>query len=430
MDRATVAVLLVSADFLTSGFIRETEVPHLLNRRREDGLLVTPLIVRPCGWMTVDWLQAIQGRPKDAKPLSGFSEHQIEEALADLAMEIRSCLIAPTASPLSRGGAEGRWERGPGGEVQPRLDLGRLPIAGPLLIDREAELRLDAAWEISEIHVLTFVAFGGTGKSALVSHWLDRMSADGWRGARRVLDWSFYSQGTEERITSADRFLDHALTWFGDPDPKAGASRDRGVRLAALVRQEKALLLLDGVEPLQHPANHPLAGRLKDPGLAALLRGLAAGNPGLCVVTTRERIADLESFNRTAPQVDLEALNPEAGAELLQAFGVEGKKEDLRAASEEFGNHALTLTLLGTYLKDIWGGDVRHYQEVPLLEEADETGHAGRVISSYAQSLETPEVEVLRLLGLFDRPAKPAQVKALRAEPPMREVEWLEANPA
>jgi len=41
------------------------------------------------------------------------------------------------------------------------------------------------------------------------------------------------------------------------------------------------------------------------------------------------------------------------------------------------------------------------------------------VIASYAKSLETPEVEVLRLLGLFDRPAEPAQVKALRADPPI-----------
>jgi hypothetical protein len=102
----------------------------------------------------------------------------------------------------------------------PRLDLGRLPIAGPLLIGRETELaRLDAAWEDPSLHVLTFVAFGGMGKSALVSHWLGRMSADGWRGARRVLDWSFYSQGTEERVTSAagaaERKGGHALRVIG-----------------------------------------------------------------------------------------------------------------------------------------------------------------------------------------------------------------------
>ena len=302
-----------------------------------------------------------------------------------------------------------------------RLDLGRLPIAGPLLIGRETELaRLDAAWESSGTHVLTFVAFGGMGKSALVSHWLDSMATVGWRGARRALEWSFYSQGTEDRVTSADRFLDHSLGWFGDPDPKAGAPRDRGLRLADLVRQEKTLLVLDGVEPLQHPLNSPLAGRLKDPGLAALLKGLAGDNPGLCAVTTRERIADLDRFPKTAPQENLEALSPEAGAELLRNLGVKGRESELRAASKEFASHALTLTLLGTYLKDICNGDVRCRHEVPILEEgADETGHARRVIASYAEALEAPEVEVLRLLGLFDRPAKPAWLKALRAEPPI-----------
>lgn len=301
----------------------------------------------------------------------------------------------------------------------PRLDLGRLPIAGRLLIGRETELaRLDAAWEDPGTHVLTFVAFGGMGKSALVSHWLDRMAADGWRGARRVLDWSFYSQGTEERVTSADRFLDHALGWFGDPDFK-GAPRDRGLRLAELVRQEKTLLILDGVEPLQHPPNSPLAGRLKDPGLAALLKGLAGGNPGLCVVTTRERIADLDGFPRAAPQEDLEALSPEAGAELLKLLGVKGKESELLAASREFGNHALTLTLLGGYLSRACGGDVRRRKDVDLAgADQRKGGHALRVIARYAEWLgEGPELAVLRLLGLFDRPAGPKALAALRAKP-------------
>ncbi|HEX3128919.1 MAG TPA: TIR domain-containing protein [Thermoanaerobaculia bacterium] len=419
IDRAVLAVLLISNDFLASRFIKEEEVPRLLKRLDEGTLRILPLFVRPSPFEEVEWLAAIQGRPTDAKPLSTLRKAQSEKHLSAFAKEVRSHLTAPTASPLSRGGEGGRWERGPGGEVPPRLDLGRLPVAGPLLIGRDDELaRLDATWQDSTIHVLTLVAFGGTGKSALVSHWLDRMAAAGWRGARRVLDWSFYSQGTEDRGTSADRFLDYALAWFGDPDPKEKTSRDKGLRLAELVRQEKTLLVLDGVEPLQHPATHPLAGRLKDPGLAALLKSLAGANPGLCVVTTRERIADLDSCSTTAPQVNLEALSPEAGAELLKELGVTGRDSELRDASREFGNHALTLSLLGTYLKDIHEGDVRRRREVHILEEdADETGHARRVIASYAEALEQPEVEVLRLLGLFDRPAFPAAIKALRAEP-------------
>ena len=195
----------------------------------------------------------------------------------------------------------------------PELRTGRLPIPGPLLIGREAELdRLDAAWKDPAVHVLALVAFGGMGKSALVSHWMDGMAAAGWPGARRVFDWSFYSQGTEERVTSAERFFDEALSFFSDPDPKAGAPRDRGLRLAELIRRERTLLVLDGVEPLQHPPTSALAGRLKDPGLAALLKGLAGGNPGLCVVTTRERITDLDASPKTAPQEDLEAVSCQA----------------------------------------------------------------------------------------------------------------------
>jgi hypothetical protein len=99
--------------------------------------------------------------------------------------------------------------------------------------------------------------------------------------------------------------------------------------------------------------------------LAALLKSLAGSNPGLCVVITRERIADLASFPKTAPQVDLETLSPEAGAELLRKLGVKGRDSELRAASEELGNHALALTLFGNYLGRACGGDVRRRRGTP-----------------------------------------------------------------
>ncbi len=299
------------------------------------------------------------------------------------------------------------------------LDLGRLPIPGAVFVGRTAELaRLDAAWVEPGTHVLALVAFGGVGKSALVARWLDELSAAGWPGVERAFDWSFYSQGTGERTTSSEPFFAAALSFFGDPDPQAGSLHDRGVRLAGLVRRRPTLLVLDGVEPLQYPPG-PLAGRLKDPGLAALLKGLAASNPGLCVVTTRERIADLNGFARTAPQVELEELGVEDGVELLKRLGVDGREKDLQAAVEEFGGHALTLSLLGSYLKRAHGGDVRKRREVDLGRASDKQGgHAFRVIAAYAAWLgEGVELAVLRLLGLFDRPADGEALAALRAAP-------------
>ncbi|MES1242557.1 MAG: toll/interleukin-1 receptor domain-containing protein [Acidobacteriota bacterium] len=485
MDRAVVAVLLISNDFLASEYIRNVEVPHLLKRRDQGALRLLPLFVHPSTWKEMDWLTPIQGRPKDAKPLSRCRKAEADEHLSAAAQEVRGWLNddakervskapeggagikpgvstpgerAPQTTPSPEGaqarvrggspaGLDGgmpaslrdsgdRGGRFPGVETPgymppslrdspPRLDVGRLPIAGPYLIGRETELaRLDAAWEDPNIRVLALVAFGGTGKSALVSRWLQNLSLDGYRGARRVLDWSFYSQGSEQdRVASADRFLDHALAWFGDPDPKAGAARDRGLRLAELIRQEKTLLVLDGIEPLQHPPNHPLAGRLRGPGLAALLKALAAGSSGLCVMITRERIADLEGLP-AAPQEDLESLSPESGAELLKALGVKGKDSELLAASKRFGNHALTLSLLGGYLARACRGDIRRSEEVDLAGAAEKKGgHALRVIGTYASWLgEGPELAALRLLGLFDRPAQPKAIAALRAKPAIPEL--------
>jgi hypothetical protein len=72
----------------------------------------------------------------------------------------------------------------------------------------------------------------------------------GWRGAEKVFGWSFYSQGTD-RLSSSDEFIDAALRWFGDVDPKVGSPWDKGERLAALIKKQRTLLVLDGVEPLQ-----------------------------------------------------------------------------------------------------------------------------------------------------------------------------------
>ena len=86
--------------------------------------------------------------------------------------------------------------------------------------------------------------------------------------------------------SSADEFLDAALTWFGDPDPRIGTAWEKGERLAKLISHRRTLLVLDGLEPLQNPPG-PQEGRLRDPSLQALLRELAAFNAGLCVITTR-----------------------------------------------------------------------------------------------------------------------------------------------
>jgi hypothetical protein len=161
-----------------------------------------------------------------------------------------------------------------------KISVARLPITGSDVFGREEDIAfLDRAWANKDVNVVTIVAWAGVGKSTLVNHWLRRMAAKHYRSAELVFGWSFYRQGSSVGTSSADEFLDAALTWFGDPDPRLGTAWEKGERLANL-------------EPLQNPPG-PQEGRLREPSLQALLRELAAFNTGLCVITTRTPVADI-----------------------------------------------------------------------------------------------------------------------------------------
>ncbi len=305
-----------------------------------------------------------------------------------------------------------------GRSTAPRVSTSRLPVTGEHFVGRDGELaRLDDAWADDATHVISLVAFGGVGKSALVNHWLDGLSGNGWGGAERVFGWSFYSQGTDATGASGDAFVEFVLKWLGYEGEPITSAWEKGAAVARLVRQERTLLVLDGLEPLQHPPGSQ-TGRIKDPAVQALVRELAMANPGLCVITTRLAVADVAG-RAGAESVDLEQLPPTAGAALLRRLGVQGPEAELEQASEEFGGHGLALNLLGTYLRDVCEGDVRRRKEVPLLdEEIEQGGHARRAMAAYEKWLGPgSELQVLLLLGLFDRPAEPEALAALRAAP-------------
>jgi hypothetical protein len=292
-----------------------------------------------------------------------------------------------------------------------------LPVTGSDIFGRDEDVAfLDRTWANPRVNIVTIVAWAGVGKSTLVNHWLQGMAAENYRSAELIFGWSFYRQGTTGKTSSADEFLDAALAWFGDPDPRLGTAWEKGERLAKLVAHRRTLLVLDGLEPLQNPPG-PQEGRLREPSLQALLRELAAFNTGLCVITTRTPVADLADHERTsAPRRDLEQLSSDAGAKLLRALGVNGYEADLRSANDEFRGHCFALTLLGSYLTDAYDGDIRCRSEVSghLAHDLRQGAHARKVMESYQTWLgEGPELAVLRMLDLFDRPADEKVLGAL-----------------
>jgi hypothetical protein len=347
-----------------------------------------------------------------------------------------------------------RWVKEAPRQDRP-IDISRIIKYAPAeLIGREDETKLlSDAWakvckaETPRPHVLTFVALGGEGKTSLVAKWAAELAHQDWPGCDAVFAWSFYSQGTpDQAVASSDTFLKEALTFFGDPAMAGSAAGafDKGRRLARLVGERRALLILDGVEPLQYSPTSPMPGELNDQGIAALLKALATASHGLCVVTTRYSIRDLRAYwQTTAPEKALPRLSKEAGVALLRSFGVKGTQKEFEKLVEDVKGHALTLNLLGSYLHDAHAGDIRK-RDLVKLEEADteeQGGHAFRVMDAYVKALEGSEsrlqavgaaepaeagtpnpngqraLAILRLLGLFDRPATADCLEALWKAP-------------
>jgi hypothetical protein len=342
---------------------------------------------------------------------------------AAAAIDARRAIARPGLRKGLASDAPSRIRKSPGRRGPKRISIARLPVTGGTLFGREEELAfLDAAWAGPQVNVATIVAWAGVGKSTLVSHWLRRLAADGYRDAELVFGWSFYRQGSSGETSSADEFLDAALSWFRDPDPRIGTGWEKGERLAKLVAHRRTLLVLDGLEPLQNPPG-PQEGRLREPSLQALLRELAAFNTGLCVITTRTPVTDIADHEQmSALRRDLDQISSDAGAKLLRALGVKGDEAELRSASEEFCGHCLALTLLGSYLTDAYNGDIRCRGEVSghLAHDVRQGVHARKVMESYqAWFGEGPELSVLRMLGLFDRPADEKALAVMLKPPPI-----------
>ncbi len=306
-----------------------------------------------------------------------------------------------------------------------------LPITTRRLFGREDEIEtLTQAWSSERCRILSLVAFGGAGKSALVNTWLTQMRDQDYLGARKVFAWSFYSQGTKENLVSADLFVNQALNWLAPGNPIPLNPWAQGLALARLIKKHRFLLVLDGLEPLQHPLSaHYMGGQLTDDSIRALLEELS--NPdwkGLCVITTRVPLTDLRRFEDgnqeemgRVVQLELENLSIRDGAALLKyLIKTDARQRDLEEVVGEVQGHALAITLLGNYLRDVHHGDLKGRFDLEKLTVAEqEGGHARRVMASYVRWLLEnqmfSELALLHIIGLFDRPAPPEAMSALLA---------------
>ncbi len=288
-----------------------------------------------------------------------------------------------------------------------KISISTLPSTRLNVVGRRRELQsLDLYLKDGRSNIIEIVAFGGTGKSALINKWLSELSKTNYQNASRIYAWSFYNENPISGDSSAgDCFLEHALQWFGDLDPSKGTSWSKANRLAELVRQERTILILDGLEPLQHGPGQ-CYGSIKNKSLAYLVKELASKNNGLCIITSRFPVKELASFfDARAIRIDLERLTNSAGIQLLIELGIQSDRNLFEEAVETYSGHALSLTLLAGYTNTVFDGqlDLALGEEVPLIK-SQVNGRIEQLMANYFKWLDCKDaLQILRIVSLLGR---------------------------
>jgi hypothetical protein len=85
---SSIAILLITADFLSSDFVRHKEIPAILERREKEDLRLYPILAKSCAWQAVPWIQERQIRPVAAKPVWRSGGRYVDDELARIALEL------------------------------------------------------------------------------------------------------------------------------------------------------------------------------------------------------------------------------------------------------------------------------------------------------------------------------------------------------
>ncbi|RXH54214.1 dynamin family protein [Granulicella sibirica] len=97
IDRSSMAILLITADFLNSKFILDVELPAIFKRRDAHQLTVLPIIAKSCAWQSVPWLRKLQVAVGEKKPVWAGDGPQILGQLTEIAS--RAAALAACQPP-------------------------------------------------------------------------------------------------------------------------------------------------------------------------------------------------------------------------------------------------------------------------------------------------------------------------------------------
>jgi tetratricopeptide (TPR) repeat protein len=283
------------------------------------------------------------------------------------------------------------------------LELSQSPSLFDEWVGREKLLNtLDADWMSLQCSLISLTGFGGEGKSSLARKWLDNFLAnESLLRPDGIFWWGFY----ENR--DVEQFFEAALRYLSadriDPTRLKSAYIKAQV-IGAMLGAGRYLFILDGLEVLQYSEGDDY-GLLQNKSLRELLSYfVAGGHSSFCLVTSRLPILDFTDYI-TFNNRDVSHLSNSDGRNLLRKIGVKGDDSQLEDVSKIWDGHALSLSLLGTYLSEYCNGDVKHITGIPSPTAGeDHYSRAHRILCWYENHLTKEEQAFLRIFSAFRLP--------------------------
>jgi tetratricopeptide (TPR) repeat protein len=300
---------------------------------------------------------------------------------------------------------------------QPRIPETWVPAAERVenFAGRTEELaRLDRWAADPQVALIGVTAWGGAGKTALVTHWAGEGGGITRRtGLRGVFGWSFYADPT------AENWARGLLQWAGQDVGIVVAGTGRvAAAVLAVLRAVPLLLVLDGLERVQEGPAGGEFGRLLDGTLREVLAGACQmKHGGLVMLTSRFPFADLETFDGgSARMLEVPPFTPAEGSALLAATDGDWLAEDeRRELVRAVDGHALATGVLAALLaaRPPSGGLTALHADLTAAARTD--ARVSKVLEFYAARLGEADRYLLAGVSLFTRPVTADAVLAVAA---------------
>jgi hypothetical protein len=364
LERASVILLLISADFLASDYCYGLEMQRAFERHQANEARVIPILLRPVDWNKAPFAH-LQALPTGAKPITTWSNQ--DAAFTDVAAGIRRVIedLSSLAASAPRAALSSVWNL-----PYPRNSffIGRDEI----LIRLHTQLQAGQATALSQPHAI--IGLGGIGKTQLAVEYAYRFHQD-----YQVVLWA--RAESPEALTSSYVTI---ATLLNLPEHEA---QEQEITIQAvktwLHTHSRWLLILDNADDLSLvPAFLPpaLGGHLLLTTRAFAVGGLASRLEVDTLSAEQGALFLLRRASLIAPDATLEHVSPQ---EHDLAMQVSQELEGLPLALDQAGAY---LEATGTALAAYQQIYQQHRTDLLAQRQAQGADHPEPVTSTWSLS--------------------------------------------